>query len=106
MVPEITCEELKAALDKGEDLKIIDVREEHELDVSRIDGSIHIPLGDVEDHLGQLDKNQAYIMQCRSGGRSAAAADIMISNGFTNVKNLVGGINEWAMTIDDSMATY
>lgn len=106
MIPEITCEELNAALTAKEDLIIVDVREEHEVDISKIEGSIHIPLGDVEDRLAELDKSKSLIMQCRSGGRSAAATQILLENGFKDVKNLVGGINQWASTIDTSMATY
>lgn len=106
MIPEITCKALNAALTAKEDLVIVDVREEHERDISNIEGSIHIPLGEVEDRLDELDKNKALIMQCRSGGRSAAATKILLENGFKDVRNLVGGINEWASTVDTSMATY
>jgi rhodanese-related sulfurtransferase len=106
MIPEITCTALNDALKSNENFIIVDVREEHETVISKIEGSIHIPLGDIEDRLAELDKSKALIMQCRSGGRSATATQILLENGFKDVRNLVGGINEWASTIDTSMATY
>jgi len=106
MVKEITCIELKKKLDGQENILIIDVREDYERDISNIEGSIHIPLGELEDRLDELTPSQEYILQCRSGARSAAAAEILMSEGFKDVKNLVGGINEWARSIDNTLQVY
>lgn len=105
-IPEITCDKLKEAIDAGDDLTIIDVRELDELDVSKIDGSVHIPLGDIHRRLDELNKDHAYVVQCRSGGRSATATNMLLENGFKNVRNLVGGINQWADEIDPNMSIY
>ena len=106
MVPEITCQELKSKLDENTPLIVVDVREEFERDISAIEGSIHIPLGELADRINELDPNQSYVMQCRSGGRSARATDILLASGFKKVQNLVGGINQWAIEVDTSMSLY
>jgi len=106
MIPEITCYELKEKLDDQEPVIIVDVREEYELDISKIDQSIHIPLNELEDRLDELDKEKSYVMQCRSGGRSATATQILIDHHFLDVHNLAGGINEWARSIDSSLPVY
>lgn len=76
---------------------IIDVRENDEWNAGHIAGAIHIPLGEISNHLPELSKyqNSPVIMQCRSGARSAKAADILAKAGFTNVHNLAGGLNAW-----------
>jgi len=77
---------------------ILDVRELDEWHAQHITGAIHIPLAQVEQRLGELAqyKNSPVIVQCRSGKRSARAADTLQSAGFTQVYNLTGGINAWA----------
>lgn len=76
---------------------IIDVREDGEFQEQHIPGAIHIPLGQLASRLSELEpyKNSQVITQCRSGGRSAKAADQLIAAGFTNVQNLDGGIQAW-----------
>ncbi len=76
---------------------IIDVREKDEWNAGHIAGAIHIPLSEISNRVGELTKyqNQPVIMQCRSGARSAKAADILTKSGFTNVHNLDGGLNAW-----------
>lgn len=90
---DITVEELKERLDKGEDLNFYDVREEHEYEEDNL-GAILIPLGDLPDHLDELEplKNEEIIIHCRSGARSGKAANYLTSQGFTNVRNVLGGI--------------
>lgn len=76
---------------------IVDVRENDEWNAGHIAGAIHIPLGEISNHLPELSKyqNSPVIMQCRSGARSAKAADILAKAGFTKVHNLDGGLNAW-----------
>ncbi|MCX7073649.1 MAG: rhodanese-like domain-containing protein [Methylococcales bacterium] len=76
---------------------IIDVRENDEWNAGHIAGAIHIPLGEIQTRVGELAKykNQAVIMQCRSGTRSEKAAGILAKSGFTNVHNMDGGLNAW-----------
>jgi len=89
---DITVEELKERLSNGEKLNLIDVREQWEFDEFNMGGQL-IPLGDLQGKIDDLDdlKNEEVILHCRSGQRSAAAQAFMIQNGFTNVRNLIGG---------------
>lgn len=76
---------------------IVDVRENDEWNSGHIAGAIHIPLDEISNHIPELSKyqNSPVIVQCRSGARSAKAADILVKAGFTNVHNLAGGLNAW-----------
>jgi len=76
---------------------IVDVREDGEFQEQHIPGAIHIPLGQLASRLSELEpyKNSQIITQCRSGGRSAKAADQLTAAGFTNVQNMDGGIQAW-----------
>jgi len=90
---EITVTELKDRLSKGEELKIIDVREPYEYEEFNI-GALNIPLGDLQSKIDDLDEwmNEEVIVHCKSGARSAAAKAFLDQNGFKNVRNLVGGM--------------
>ena len=90
---DITVEELKERLDKGEDLNFYDVREEHEYEEDNL-GAILIPLAELPDHLAELEelKDAEIIIHCRSGARSGKAVKFLESQGFTNARNVVGGI--------------
>jgi rhodanese-related sulfurtransferase len=96
---DITCEELKDRMDKGEKLTIIDVREPYEYEEYNI-GAQLIPLGDIPFTLDEFAhlKNEEVIVHCRSGARSGNAKLFMVESGFTNVRNLVGGMNQWQAT--------
>ena len=81
----------------GQKAVIIDVREDSEWNAQHIPGAIHIPLAQLNDRLSELKsyKNSLIITQCRSGGRSAKAQDLLQSAGFASVYNLEGGIIAW-----------
>jgi rhodanese-related sulfurtransferase len=93
----ITPEELKRRIDAGENLHIVDVREPHERAEFNIGGTL-IPLGHVQamqvDELDEL-KDEEVIVYCRSGNRSGQACMLLETMGFTNVKNLTGGMLKW-----------
>lgn len=103
---EITSVELKARLDKGEKLKIVDVREPNEYQINRIAGSQLIPLGEIPRRYAELDPNEEIVVQCKMGGRSAKAADYLRSVGFKRVLNLKGGILDWIDKVDPSQPKY
>ncbi|GAB3315709.1 hypothetical protein GCM10027299_05030 [Larkinella ripae] len=90
---DITVQELKERLDKGEKVNLIDVREPNEYEEDNLGGEL-IPLGDLPYRIDELEdrQNEELIMQCRSGARSARAQQYLEQNGFTNVRNLTGGI--------------
>ncbi|HEY1799624.1 MAG TPA: molybdopterin-synthase adenylyltransferase MoeB [Terriglobales bacterium] len=102
---DITVEELKRRLDAGDDLFVLDVREPHEYQICNINGHL-IPLGDLPKRVNELDPNKEIVAHCRSGARSAKAADFLRNAGFRNVHNLAGGILAWADKIDPKMPKY
>lgn len=90
---DITVQELKERLEKGEKLNLIDVREPNEYEADNI-GATLIPLGDLPYELDQLDglQEEEVIVHCRSGKRSEMAQQILEQNGFSNVRNVIGGM--------------
>lgn len=92
-IMDITVQDLKNRLDKGETLNLIDVREPNEYEADNI-GAQLIPLGDLSHRLDELDglQDEEVIVHCRSGSRSAKAQQILEQNGFTNVRNVIGGM--------------
>jgi adenylyltransferase/sulfurtransferase len=103
--PEITPEALKARLDRGEEIFILDVREPHEYQFANLGGHL-IPLNALPGRLAELDASREIIVHCKLGGRSAKAVELLRKSGFSNVKNLVGGIDAWARRIDRTMKRY
>ena len=94
---QITVEELKARMDAGEKLNLIDCREPHEYAEFNLGGTL-IPLGRFQTfQLEELEdlKNEEVIVHCRSGNRSGQACLILDTMGFTDTKNLTGGILDW-----------
>ncbi len=103
---DITPVALKARLDRGDALQIIDVREPNEYQINRIAGSVLIPLGEIPRRYAELDPDSELVMQCKIGGRSAKAADFLRSVGFKKVLNLQGGILEWIDKVDPTQPKY
>ena len=104
---EITPTELKQRLDNGDDIQIVDVREDSELAICRIPNSIHIPLAQVLNRMNEIDPNRETVVHCKMGGRSARAIDAMQRSGFTGqLSNLKGGIIAWSNEVDPTVAKY
>jgi len=103
---DITATQLAERLKHGDDLKIIDVREPHELAISRIKGAELIPLGQLASRMSELDSAQEIVLMCKAGTRSARALEVLHSAGFRKIKNLRGGINAWAREVDPSLPIY
>jgi adenylyltransferase/sulfurtransferase len=104
-VPEITPRELKARLDRGDDLYVLDVREPHEYQICNIGGHL-IPLGDLSRRANELDSAREIVAHCRSGKRSAEAAEFLRKAGFKKIWNLKGGILAWSDEVDSSVPKY
>jgi rhodanese-related sulfurtransferase len=105
---DITVHQLKEKKENRESFFLLDVRETFEYYISKIDGSSVIPVEELLSRLDELEdkKDQEIIVMCRTGIRSAQAQKMLLNNGFKNVKNLKGGINEWAREIDNSLPLY
>ena len=104
---EITATELKRRLDAGDDLQIIDVREQNEYDTARLEGSKLIPLGQVLNRMGEIDESRETVVHCKMGGRSAKAIEALQRAGFAGrLLNLKGGITAWSNEVDPSVPKY
>ncbi|MGE7913491.1 rhodanese-like domain-containing protein [Lysinibacillus xylanilyticus] len=91
---EISAKEVQQDIEQGQALNLIDVRELDEVESGHIPGIIHIPLGLLEFRMHELNKNEPYVIVCRSGGRSGNATRFLESQGF-DVSNMVGGMLAW-----------
>ena len=104
---EITSTELKQRLDKGDDIQIIDVREDNEVAIARIPNSVHIPLAQVLTRMDEIDPNRETVVHCKMGGRSARAIDALQRSGFQGkLMNLKDGIIGWSNEVDPSVPKY
>ncbi len=103
---DITASELSDRLAQGNGLRLIDVREPHELAISALEGADLIPLGQLASRMHELDSAQEIVLFCKMGSRSTRALEVLASAGFRKVKNLKGGINAWAKEVDPSLPIY
>lgn len=104
---EITATALKQRLDNGDDIQIVDVREDNEFAYARIPNSIHIPLGQVLSRMNEIDPNRETVVHCKMGGRSARAIDALQRSGYTGkLANLKGGILAWSDEVDPTVPKY
>ena len=104
MIKEILVKELSDRLEK-KDLILIDVREDEEYAICKIESSVHIPMNKIPSHLDKLDQDTVYAIICHSGVRSHNVCFYLQNHGF-KVRNVNGGIHQWALEIDDTMETY
>lgn len=105
-VPEISVEELQRKRERGGELLLLDVREPHEYALARIEGSVLIPLGELPERVGELDRGGEIVVHCHSGVRSAHAVKLLREAGFTTASNLSGGIDAWSERIDPAVPRY
>jgi molybdopterin/thiamine biosynthesis adenylyltransferase/rhodanese-related sulfurtransferase len=104
-VPEITARELKARLDKGDDIYVLDVREPHEYQICNINGHL-IPLGELPQRVHELDSSREIVAHCKSGKRSAQAVEFLQGAGFRKISSLKGGILAWSDEVDPTVPKY
>ncbi len=103
---EITVQELKTKLDNGEDIQLIDVRENNEREFTNIGGD-HIVMSSIVENINKINKENEVVIYCRSGSRSGQVVNFLETNhGFQNLINLKGGILAWADEIDNSIKKY
>ncbi len=87
-------------------IRLIDVREPHELQISQIEGAELIPLGSLAARMHELDSAEEIVLFCKSGARSARALELLAGAGFRKLKNLRGGINAWVEQVDHTQPVY
>jgi len=106
VIGEIEPVELKRRLTCGDQIRLLDVREPEELAFARFPGALHLPMGDVLSHLNELDTDAEWVIICHHGVRSAQVAIYLTRMGFERVANLSGGIDQWSLTVDQSVPRY
>jgi molybdopterin/thiamine biosynthesis adenylyltransferase/rhodanese-related sulfurtransferase len=103
---DMTVKELKERMDRGAAPRLIDVREPHEHTICSIPGAELIPAAQFVQRLGEFDPQDEIVIHCKSGGRSGRAVEMMRARGFTNARNLTGGVLAWISEIDPSQPKY
>ena len=104
-VSAIQAEELKRRLDAGDNLLLLDVRDEDEFEISNIGGQL-IPLDELLTRVQELDASREIIALCKMGTRSAKAVQVLRQAGFPNVRSLTGGIHAWSDRVDPRVRKY
>lgn len=105
-IPSISVHELAAEQKAGKAVVLLDVREDFEREIAALEGATAIPLGELEARSAELDRRARTVVLCHSGIRSAYAVGALLQNGFTDVRNLTGGIDAWSREIDPSVPRY
>jgi adenylyltransferase/sulfurtransferase len=103
---EIGARELAERLERGDELDLIDVREPHEFEIARIPGARLIPLNSLPARAAELDSSREVVLHCHHGQRSMRALEFLRQAGFRKLKNLRGGIDQWARQVDPSTPRY
>ena len=107
MVNELTPREFVDRRGRGEEMTLLDVREDWEVALAPVPtDTVHIPIGEISDRIGELDPKKETVVICRSGGRSAEVAHYLERQGFGKVFNLAGGILAWSRVIDPRIPQY
>ena len=86
--------------------QLLDVREDWERDIVKVEGCLHIPMAHIPERLSELDAATPIAVICHSGGRSARVAGFLVEQGFGTVANIAGGVDAWSTDIDSSLARY
>jgi rhodanese-related sulfurtransferase len=106
MLKEMTPTEFAARAQAADAPLLLDVREDWELEIARVDGALHIPMGDVPARRSEIDPDREIVVMCRSGGRSAQVARFLEQHGHARVWNLSGGIIAWSEQVDPTISPY
>jgi rhodanese-related sulfurtransferase len=104
---EMSAEELSDLLrEKNKNITLLDIREPWETEVCQLSGAIHISMMEIPNRLNELDTEAEIVVLCHHGVRSRQVAGFLEASGFSQVSNLVGGIDAWAMSVEPAMARY
>jgi rhodanese-related sulfurtransferase len=98
--------ELKERLMRGDDLRLLDVREPEEVAIAPFPDALHLPMNEIPSQIQALDAAAEWVVVCHHGIRSAQVAMYLARMGFERVANLTGGIDRWSLTVDKSVPRY
>ncbi len=93
-------------LDRGEDVVLLDCRNDNERAFNRIDPSLHIPMDQTPQRLGELPTDKPVIVYCHHGVRSRSVARFLQEQGMTDARSMTGGIDVWSLEIDSAVPRY
>jgi rhodanese-related sulfurtransferase len=102
----ISPEEVKAKLDRGEKFVLLDVREAWEVAINRLEGAVTMPMAELGHRHKELDPETEIVVYCHMGVRSLKATRFLMEQQFMNVKNLAGGIDAWSLQVDPKVPRY
>ena len=103
----LTVDQIKAKLDRGDSFRLIDVREPNEHAIAHIEGAELLPLSRAQEWVGTVPHDEEVVLFCHHGSRSAQVASFLANQlGHTNLGNMLGGINEWSIRIDPNVPRY
>ena len=105
-VIQISAKELQLKLQEDTRPLLLDVRELHEYEFAKIDGSLHIPMNQVPQRLSEIDVSSGCAVICHHGMRSQQVAAFLVHSGLTNIYNLSGGIDAWSVECDNTVSRY
>ena len=103
---EISPQALKSRLDRREAPLLLDVRQDWETKLCRLPNAVHIPIEEIELRYEELSPQDDIVVYCHQGVRSAAVAEYLRGLGYQKVRNLAGGLDYWARTVDPGMRRY
>ncbi len=103
---EVSPQEVHASLQAADAPMLLDVREPWEFAICHIRDALSVPMNAIPSRLAELDPDRPVVVICHHGGRSAQVGAFLERNGFSDVRNLTGGVAAWARTVDLSMPTY
>lgn len=106
MKTDLDVRSLRALQSSSPGLQLVDVREPQEWAIGRIEGAVHIPMGVIPVRLAELDATRTVVVYCHHGGRSAQVQQYLRKQGFSDVRNLTGGIDAWSREIDPTVPRY
>lgn len=101
----LTVEQLRDLRQSGSVI-LVDVRGADELELAAIDGAMHLPLHELPQRLGELERDAPIAVLCHHGGRSEMAARFLEKNGYTDIANVAGGIDAWSLGVDPDVPRY
>ena len=105
-VAQVSPKQVKEMLDAGRNVKLVDVREPQEWDITHLEGASLIPLGSIPERMNELDTADDIVVYCHHGTRSAQAIKFLKKMGFEKLQNMSGGIDSWAINVDREMPRY
>ena len=105
-VPQVAPQLVSDLRVKGESFTLLDVREDYERDICKIQNDLHIPMGEIQTRISEIDQDKPVVVYCHHGNRSMVVAKMLKANGFSMVSSLDGGIARWASDVEPDMEKY